>query len=147
MELDLNEILTQSTVNTIENKSIFYGLQEILQQYDISFTNMLNLDRYNDACEVILTRSIPIWKRFARDTNNKNERKKYFSHVLRMLEQLTEILAERWRTIRTITSQNDVRYHQILSKENLDCLCSYRPFNCPFNVNLYAYNWKLSSFY
>ncbi len=69
---------------------------------------MLNLDRYNDACEIILTRSIPIWKRFARDTINENEQKKYFSQALRLLEQLTEILAERWRLIRMITSPNDV---------------------------------------
>ena len=75
---------------------------------------MLNLDRYNDACEIILTRSIPIWKRFAQDTNNKNEQKNYFSHTLRMLEQLTEILAERWRLIRTITSQHDVGNHLIV---------------------------------
>ncbi len=108
IEVDLNEILTQSTVNTIENKSIFYRLHEILQQYDISFTNMLNLDRYNDASEIILTRSIPIWKRFVRDTTNPNEQRIYLCRALQLLEQLTEILAERWRLIRTVTSQNDV---------------------------------------
>ncbi len=75
----------------------------------MSFTNMLNLDRYNDACDIILTRSIPIWKRFACDTTNENEQKKYLSRALRLLEQLTEILAERWHLIRTITSPNDVR--------------------------------------
>lgn len=100
---------------------MFYRLHDILQQYDISFTNMLNLDRYNDACEIILTRSMPIWKRFAQDTKNKNEQKKYFSHILRMLEQLIEILAERWRLIRTITSQNDVRKSfDLLSHVNLN---------------------------
>jgi hypothetical protein len=109
IEIDLNELLNQSTVNTIDNKSISYRLYEILQQYDISFTNMLNLDRYNDACEIILSRSIPIWKRFARDTTKENERRKYLSQALIILEQLTEILAERWRLIRTVTSQNDVR--------------------------------------
>ncbi len=109
IEVDLNEILSQSTINTIENKSIFYRLYEILQQYDMSFTNMLNFDRYNDACDIILTRSIPIWKRFACDTTNENEQKKYLSRALRLLEQLTEILAERWHLIRTITSPNDVR--------------------------------------
>ena len=70
---------------------------------------MLNLDRYNDACEIILTRSVPIWKRFARDTTNEHEQRKYLSRALEILEQLTEILAERWRVIRKITSQNDVR--------------------------------------
>jgi hypothetical protein len=70
---------------------------------------MINLDRYNDACEIILTRSIPIWKRFANDTTNINEQKKYFSRALQILEQLTEILSERWRLIRRITSQNDVK--------------------------------------
>lgn len=109
IEVDLNEILSQSSINTIDNKSIFYRLYDILQQYDLAFTNLLNLDRYNDACDIILTRSIPIWKRFARDTINKNEQKKYFSQALHLLEQLTEILAERWRLIRTISSQNDVR--------------------------------------
>ena len=69
---------------------------------------MLNLDRYHDACEIVLTCSTPIWKRFARDTNDDNEKKKYFSQALRNLEQLIEILAERWRLIRMITSQNDV---------------------------------------
>jgi RNAse (barnase) inhibitor barstar len=103
-------------VNTIENKSIFYRLYDILQQYDLAFTNMLNLDRFNDACEIILTRSIPIWKSFARDTNNENEQKKYFSQALRLLEQLTEILAERWQKIRMITSQNDVRKYSLTSK-------------------------------
>jgi len=70
---------------------------------------MINLDRYNDACEIILTRTIVIWKRFARDTKNTNEQKKYFSRALDILEQLTEILAERWRLIRKITPQNDVK--------------------------------------
>lgn len=69
---------------------------------------MLNLDRYNDACEIILTRSIPIWKRFASDTKNTNEQKKFYSRALQILEQLTEILSERWKLIRRITSQNDV---------------------------------------
>jgi hypothetical protein len=70
---------------------------------------MINLDRYNDACEIILTRTIVIWKRFAQDTKNTNEQKKYFSRALDILEQLTEILAERWRLIRKITPQNDVK--------------------------------------
>jgi hypothetical protein len=109
IEVNLNEILTQSTVNTIENKSVFYRLYNILQEYDLSFTNLLNLDRYNDACEIILTQSIPIWKRFARDTINEKEQRKYLSRAFSILEQLAEILAERWRSIRTITSQNDVR--------------------------------------
>ena len=69
---------------------------------------MLNLGRYHDACEIILTRSIPIWKRFARDTSNESEQKTYLSQALSLLEQLTEIFAERWHSIRTITSQNDV---------------------------------------
>ncbi|CAF3402753.1 unnamed protein product [Rotaria sp. Silwood1] len=107
IEVDLNEILSEPTVNTIDNKQVFYRLYEILQQYDISFNNMLNLDRFNDACEIMLTRSIPIWKRFARDTKNQNEQKKYLCQVLNILEQLTEILAERWHLIRIITSQND----------------------------------------
>ncbi|CAF4228980.1 unnamed protein product, partial [Rotaria sordida] len=107
IEVELNEILSQPTVNTIDNKPIFYRLHEILQQYDISYTNMLSLDRYNDACEIILTRSIPIWKRFARDTTNQNEQKKYLYQALNILEQLIEILAERWHLIRIITSQND----------------------------------------
>jgi len=112
----LNEILTQSTVNTIENKSVFYRLYNILQEYDLSFTNLLNLDRYNDACEIILTQSIPIWKRFARDTINEKEQRKYLSRAFSILEQLAEILAERWRSIRTITSQNDVRKYSIRIK-------------------------------
>ena len=74
---------------------------------------MLNLDRYNDACDIILTRSVPIWKRFAHDTTDTNEQKKYFSHALQLLEQLTEILAERWRLIRSVTSQNDVRLNNL----------------------------------
>jgi hypothetical protein len=105
----LNEILTESTVNTIENKSLFYRLNDILQHYDMSFTNMLNLDRYDDACEIILTRSIPIWKRFACDTSKQHEQRKYLCQAFNILEQLTEILAERWRVIRKITSQHDVR--------------------------------------
>ncbi|CAF4031131.1 unnamed protein product, partial [Rotaria sp. Silwood2] len=113
IEVDLNEILSQPTVNAIDNKSVFYRLYEILQQYDISFTNMLNLDRYNDACELMLTRSVPIWKRFARDTTNQNEQKKYLCRALNILEQLTEILAERWRLIRIITSQNDLSAIQL----------------------------------
>lgn len=75
----------------------------------MSCTNMLNLDRYNDACEIVLTRSIPIWKRFAQDTTDTNEKKSYFSRALQNLEQLIEILGERWRSIRTIISQHDVR--------------------------------------
>ncbi|CAF0762870.1 unnamed protein product [Rotaria sordida] len=113
IEVELNEILSQPTVNTIDNKPIFYRLHEILQQYDISYTNMLSLDRYNDACEIILTRSIPIWKRFARDTTNQNEQKKYLYQALNILEQLIEILAERWHLIRIITSQNDLSSIQL----------------------------------
>ncbi|CAF4722909.1 unnamed protein product [Rotaria sp. Silwood1] len=113
IEVDLNEILSEPTVNTIDNKQVFYRLYEILQQYDISFNNMLNLDRFNDACEIMLTRSIPIWKRFARDTKNQNEQKKYLCQVLNILEQLTEILAERWYLIRIITSQNDLSSIQL----------------------------------
>ncbi|CAF5027203.1 unnamed protein product, partial [Rotaria sp. Silwood1] len=113
IEVDLNEILSEPTVNTIDNKQVFYRLYEILQQYDISFNNMLNLDRFNDACEIMLTRSIPIWKRFARDTKNQNEQKKYLCQVLNILEQLTEILAERWHLIRIITSQNDLSSIQL----------------------------------
>lgn len=109
IEVDLNEILTKSSINTVENKAVFYRLYEILQEYDLSFTNMLNLDRYNDACEIILTRSIPIWKHFALDTKNKVEQKKFYSRALQLLEQLTEILSERWRLIRKITPQNDVK--------------------------------------
>jgi len=70
---------------------------------------MLNLDRYNDACEIVLTRSIPIWKRFAQDTTDANEKKNYFSRALQNLEQLIEILGERWRSIRTNISHHDVR--------------------------------------
>jgi hypothetical protein len=70
---------------------------------------MLNLDRYNDACEIILTRSIPILKRFAHDSIQEKEQRKYLCRALNVLEHLTEILAERWGLIRTITSQNDVK--------------------------------------
>jgi len=70
---------------------------------------MLNLDRYNDACEIILTRSIPILKRFAQDSTQEKDQRKYLFRALSVLEHLTEILAERWRLIRTITSQNDVK--------------------------------------
>ncbi|UJR28166.1 hypothetical protein I4U23_009420 [Adineta vaga] len=108
IDVDMTEILSQPTVNTIENKSVFYRLYDILQQYDMSFTNMLNLDRYNEACEIILTKSIPIWKRFARDTTDENEQKKYLYRALNMLEHLTEILAERWHLVRQITSHNDL---------------------------------------
>jgi hypothetical protein len=109
IEVELNDILNQSSVNTIEDKSVFYHLFEILQQYDISYSNMLHLDRYNDACEIMLTRSVQIWKRFARDAKNVNDQKQYLSRALNILEQLTEILAERWNLIRTVTPQNDVR--------------------------------------
>ncbi|CAF4350318.1 unnamed protein product, partial [Adineta steineri] len=104
----MNEILNDSTINTSENKSVFYRLYDILQQYDMSFTNMLNLDRYNDACEIVLTRSVPIWRRFARDTTNENEQKKYLCRALNILEHLTEILAQRWYLIRTVTPHNDL---------------------------------------
>ncbi|CAF1356153.1 unnamed protein product [Adineta steineri] len=108
IEVEMNEILNDSTINTSENKSVFYRLYDILQQYDMSFTNMLNLDRYNDACEIVLTRSVPIWRRFARDTANENEQKKYLCRALNILEHLTEILAQRWYLIRTVTPHNDL---------------------------------------
>ncbi|CAF3399137.1 unnamed protein product [Rotaria socialis] len=113
IEVELNDILNQSSVNTIENKSVFYHLSEILQQYDISFSNMLHLDRYNDACEIMLTRSVQIWKRFARDTKNVNDQKQYLRRALSILEELTEILAERWNLIRIVTPQNDLSLIQL----------------------------------
>lgn len=108
IEVEMNEIFSESSVNTIENKPVFYRLYDILQRYDLSFTNMLNLDRHHDACEILLTKSVPIWKRFARDTTDENEQKKHLYRALDLLEHLTEILAERWQLIRTITSHNDV---------------------------------------
>ncbi|CAF4520246.1 unnamed protein product, partial [Rotaria magnacalcarata] len=60
-------------------------------------------------CEIMLTRSVQIWKRFARDTKNVNDQKQYLCRALSILEQLTEILAERWNLIRIVTPQNDVR--------------------------------------
>lgn len=108
IDVELNNILNQSAVNTAEDKRVFYHLYDLLQKYDISFSNMLNLDRYNDACEIMLTRSVPIWKRFARDTTNVSEQKQYLNRALNILEQLTEILSQRWSLIRTVTPQNDV---------------------------------------
>ena len=107
-ELDQDEIFNQSTINTIENKSIFYRLNGIIQQFDLTSNDLRSLDRYNDVCEMVLTRIVPIWKRFARDSKNIPEKRNFLCEALNNLDQLTELLSERWRMIRNITSQHDV---------------------------------------
>ena len=98
----------QSTINTVENKSIFYRLNGIIQQYELTSNDLRSLDRYNDVCEIVLSKIVPIWKRFARDSKKASEKRNFLCEALNHLDQLTELLAERWRTIRQITSQHDV---------------------------------------
>ena len=122
--MEQDELLHQAALNTVENKSVFYRLQDILQQYDLVYTDMLNLNRYNDACDIILSQSIPIWKRFARDSKKDSDRRVYLCRALLILEQLTELLAERWRLIRTITSQSDVSIQRVSHDIHHDPLLS-----------------------
>jgi hypothetical protein len=102
-------LLSQTGTNTVENKTVFHQLQSILQQYQVIYADMRHLDRYQDACNLMLSRCIPLWRRFADDSQNDEDRRAFLFQVLSILNQLVDWLMERWHRIRLTISQADVR--------------------------------------